>query len=160
MADRQTNYVQSHSNVISLKCQTSCLVTVGRTKVICTASIDEDVPRWMKGRGTDGSPLNIRCFPGRRQSVLIAAAQESSLDARSKFSGSSHEHFGPCDMSLLGERQVVVDCDVIQADGGARTASICGGYLALHGAYSTGAARSHRVTSVALHVCSNLGWHC
>ena len=74
----------------------SCLVTVGRTKVLCTASIDEDVPRWMKGEGQDGSPLNTRCFPGRRQSVSTAKRQkESSLDALSKSSGSSHEHFGP-----------------------------------------------------------------
>ena len=140
----------------------SCLVTVGRTKVLCTASIDEDVPRWMKGRGTGWVTAEYSMLPGSSPERVDREA------AKGKQSGRTVEIQrliaralrAACDMSLLGERQVVVDCDVIQADGGTRTASICGGYLALHDALTRRAARSHRVTPVALHVCRNLGWHC
>ena len=74
----------------------SCLVTVGRTKVLCTASIDEDVPRWMKGRGTGWVTAEYSMLPGSSPERVTAKRQkESSLDALSKSSGSSHEHFGP-----------------------------------------------------------------
>ena len=114
----------------------SCLVTVGRTKVLCTASIDEDVPRWMKGRGTGWVTAEYSMLPGSSPERVDREA------AKGKQSGRTVEIQrliaralrAACDMSLLGERQVVVDCDVIQADGGTRTASICGGYLALHDA--------------------------
>ncbi len=114
----------------------SCLVTFGRTRVLCTASIDEDVPRWMRGRGKGWVTAEYSMLPGSSPERVDREA------ARGKQSGRTVEIQrligralrASCDMAMLGERQVVVDCDVLQADGGTRTASICGGFLALHDA--------------------------
>ncbi len=109
----------------------STLVSFGETRVLCTASIDEDVPRWMSGSGKGWVTAEYSMLPG------------SSPDrVRRKTSGRSQEIQrligralrSVTDMTALGERQVTVDCDVLQADGGTRTASICGGYVALHDA--------------------------
>jgi ribonuclease PH len=114
----------------------SVLVSFGGTRVLCTASIDEDVPRWMRGRGKGWVTAEYSMLPG-------ASAERISREAaKGKQSGRTQEIQrligrslrSVCDMKLLGERQVVVDCDVLQADGGTRTASICGGYVALHDA--------------------------
>jgi ribonuclease PH len=114
----------------------SCLVSFGRTRVLCTASIDEDVPRWMRGRGKGWVTAEYSMLPGSSPERVDREA------AKGKQSGRTVEIQrliarslrAACDMTLLGERQIVVDCDVLQADGGTRTASICGGYLALHDA--------------------------
>jgi ribonuclease PH len=114
----------------------SVLVSFGKTRVLCTASIDEDVPRWMKGKGKGWVTAEYSMLPGSSPERVDREA------ARGKQSGRTVEIQrligralrASCDMRLLGERQVVVDCDVLQADGGTRTASICGGYLALHDA--------------------------
>ena len=116
----------------------SCMITFGRTRVLCTASVDEEVPRWMKGRGTGWVTAEYSMLPGASPERIRREA------ARGKQSGRTQEIQrligrslrSVCDMSLLGERQVIVDCDVLQADGGTRTASITGGYLALHDAFS------------------------
>jgi ribonuclease PH len=114
----------------------SVLVSFGKTRVLCTASIDEDVPRWMKNSGKGWVTAEYSMLPG-------ASAERIDREAaRGKQSGRTVEIQrligralrASCDMRLLGERQVIVDCDVLQADGGTRTASICGGYLALHDA--------------------------
>lgn len=114
----------------------SCLVTFGKTQVLCTASIDEDVPRWMRGKGTGWVTAEYSMLPGSSPERVGREA------AKGKQSGRTVEIQrliarslrAACDMAVLGERQVVVDCDVLQADGGTRTASICGGYVALHDA--------------------------
>jgi ribonuclease PH len=114
----------------------SCLVSFGRTRVLCTASIDEDVPRWMRGSGKGWVTAEYSMLPGSSPDRIDREA------ARGKQSGRTVEIQrligralrASCDMTMLGERQVIVDCDVLQADGGTRTASICGGYLALHDA--------------------------
>jgi ribonuclease PH len=114
----------------------SCLVTFGKTQVLCTASIDEDVPRWMRGNGTGWVTAEYSMLPGSSPERVGREA------AKGKQSGRTVEIQrliarslrAACDMAVLGERQVVVDCDVLQADGGTRTASICGGYVALHDA--------------------------
>ena len=116
----------------------SCLVSFGRTRVLCTASIDEDVPRWMRGRGKGWVTAEYSMLPGSSPERVDREA------AKGKQSGRTVEIQrliarslrAACDMTALGERQVVVDCDVLQADGGTRTASICGGFLALHDALS------------------------
>lgn len=121
----------------------SCLVTFGKTRVLCTASIDEDVPRWMKGRGTGWVTAEYSMLPGSSPERVGREA------AKGKQSGRTVEIQrliarslrAACDMGVLGERQVVVDCDVLQADGGTRTASICGGFVALHDALSRVIAR-------------------
>jgi ribonuclease PH len=109
----------------------SVLVSFGRTKVLCTASIEDDVPRWMRGRGTGWVTAEYSMLPGsspeRIQRKVSGRTQEiQRLIGRSLRA--------VCDMALLGEKLITVDCDVLQADGGTRTASISGGYLALHDA--------------------------
>lgn len=114
----------------------SCLVSFGKTRVLCTASVDSDVPRWMKGRGKGWVTAEYSMLPGSSPERVGREA------AKGKQSGRTVEIQrliarslrAACDMKALGERQVIVDCDVIQADGGTRTASICGGYIALHDA--------------------------
>lgn len=114
----------------------SCLVTFGQTRVLCTASIDEDVPRWMKGSGKGWVTAEYSMLPGSSPERVDREAAKGKQSGRTveiqRLIGRSLR--AACDMTLLGERQVVVDCDVLQADGGTRTASICGGYIALHDA--------------------------
>ena len=114
----------------------SCLVTVGRTRVLCTASIDEDVPRWMRGSGKGWVTAEYSMLPGSSPERVDREAAKGKQSGRTieiqRLIGRSLR--AACDMTLLGERQVIVDCDVLQADGGTRTASICGGFLALHDA--------------------------
>jgi ribonuclease PH len=114
----------------------SVLVSFGRTRVLCTASIDEDVPRWMKGKGKGWVTAEYSMLPGSSPERVGREAAKGKQQGRTveiqRLIGRSLR--AVCDMKALGERQVIVDCDVLQADGGTRTASICGGYLALHDA--------------------------
>ena len=114
----------------------SCLVSFGKTRVLCTASIDDDVPRWMRNSGKGWVTAEYSMLPGASPERIGREA------AKGKQSGRTVEIQrliarslrAACDMEALGERQVMVDCDVLQADGGTRTASICGGFVALHDA--------------------------
>jgi len=127
----------------------SVLVSFGNTRVLCTASIDEDVPRWMKGRGKGWVTAEYSMLPGSSIERVKREVKDGRPSGRTqeiqRLIGRSLR--AVCDMVLLGERQVIVDCDVLQADGGTRTASICGGYLALHDALArllqTGAIGQH-----------------
>jgi ribonuclease PH len=114
----------------------SVLVTVGGTMVLCTASIDESVPRWMKGSGKGWVTAEYSMLPGASNERIRREVSKGSPGGRTheiqRLIGRSLR--AVCDMQLLGERQVIVDCDVLQADGGTRTASINGAYLALHDA--------------------------
>jgi ribonuclease PH len=114
----------------------SILVTFGRTRVLCTASIDDDVPRWMRGSGKGWVTAEYSMLPGASAERIRREVKDGRPSGRTqeiqRLVGRSLR--AVCDMVLLGERQVIVDCDVLQADGGTRTASICGGYLALHDA--------------------------
>jgi len=116
--------------------QGSCLVSFGRTRVVCTASIDEDVPRWMRNTGKGWVTAEYGMLPGssteRIRREAAAGKQSGRTQEIQRLIGRSLR--AVTDMVVLGERQVVVDCDVLQADGGTRTASICGGYIALHDA--------------------------
>ncbi|MEA2843167.1 MAG: ribonuclease [Actinomycetota bacterium] len=116
----------------------SVLVTMGRTRVLCTASVDERVPPWMRGKGKGWVTAEYSMLPG-------ATPDRSDREVnRGKPSGRTQEIQrligrslrSVTDMVALGERQIVLDCDVLQADGGTRTASICGAYVALHDACS------------------------
>ncbi|MGA0862663.1 MAG: ribonuclease PH [Ilumatobacteraceae bacterium] len=132
----------------------SVLVSFGRTRVLCTASIDEDVPRWMKGSGKGWVTAEYSMLPGSSPERVDREAAKGKQSGRTveiqRLIGRSLR--ASCDMSLLGERQVVVDCDVLQADGGTRTASICGGYIALHDALTrlvqSGAVPTHPLHSL------------
>jgi ribonuclease PH len=131
----------------------SCLVSFGSTRVLCTASIDPDVPRWMKGRGTGWVTAEYSMLPGSSAERIRREVKDGRPSGRSqeiqRLIGRALR--AVCDMALLGERQVTVDCDVLQADGGTRTASICGGHLALHDALSRlveqGAIGAHPLTA-------------
>jgi ribonuclease PH len=127
----------------------SCLVSFGRTRVLCTASIDEDVPRWMRGSGKGWVTAEYSMLPGSSPERVDREAAKGKQSGRTveiqRLIGRALR--AACDMTLLGERQVIVDCDVLQADGGTRTASICGGFVALHDAIT----RSLRPASPAAH---------
>jgi len=132
----------------------SVLVSFGRTRVLCTASIEEDVPRWLRGTGKGWVTAEYSMLPG---STPERANREA---ARGKQSGRTQEIQRLIGRSLrtvtrlelLADVQITVDCDVLQADGGTRTAAICGGYVALHDAISrlVGAGR------IAEHALSDL----
>ena len=111
----------------------SPLVTFGRTRVLCTASVQDDVPRWMKGRGTGWVTAEYSMLPGSSPERVDRKVSGRTQEIQRLIGRSLRS---VCDMAVLGERLVTVDCDVLQADGGTRTASICGGYLALHDALS------------------------
>lgn len=109
----------------------SCLIEFGQTKVICTASVDESVPPFLKGSGTGWVTAEYGMLP---RSTNTRIRRDKSLTAGrtleiQRLIGRSLR--AVVDMKHLGERTVMVDCDVIQADGGTRTASITGGYIAL-----------------------------
>jgi ribonuclease PH len=131
----------------------SVLVTFGRTQVLCTASIDEDVPRWMRGSGKGWVTAEYSMLPGSSPERIGREAARGKQSGRTmeiqRLIGRSLR--AVTDMRVLGERQIVVDCDALQADGGTRTASICGGYLALHDALTRlgqeGAIRAHPLTA-------------
>ena len=112
----------------------SVLVSFGKTRVLCTASIDEDVPRWMKGKAKGWVTAEYSMLPGSSPERVDREAAKGKQSSRTveiqRLIGRALRSC--CDMTLLGERQVLVDCDVLQADGGTRTASICGAYIALH----------------------------
>ena len=114
----------------------SVLVRCGGTVVLCTASVDEDVPRWMRGSGKGWVTAEYGMLPGSSGERIRREAAKGKQSGRTqeiqRLIGRSLR--AVCDMATLGERQVIVDCDVLQADGGTRTASITGGYIALHDA--------------------------
>ncbi|HSU17590.1 ribonuclease PH [Longimicrobium sp.] len=109
----------------------SCLITVGRTRVLCTASVEEGVPGWKKGKGEG--------WVTAEYSMLPRATNTRNRRERGQIGGRTQEiqrligrSLRSCvDMAALGERQITIDCDVLQADGGTRTASITGGAVAL-----------------------------
>lgn len=121
----------------------SVLVRWGGTVVLCTATVDEDVPRWMKGTGKGWVTAEYGMLPGssadRIRREAAAGKQSGRTQEIQRLIGRSLR--AVCDMTLLGERQIIVDCDVLQADGGTRTAAITGGYVALHDALSRAVAR-------------------
>lgn len=112
----------------------SCLITIGNTKVVCTASIDEKVPPFLRNSGKGWVTAEYGMLPRSTGSRMDREA------ARGGQSGRTHEIQrligrslrSVTDLSILGERQIKIDCDVIQADGGTRTAAITGGFVALY----------------------------
>jgi ribonuclease PH len=132
----------------------SVLVEMGRTRVLCTASVEDRVPPWLRGKGRGWVTAEYSMLPGSTAERVDREA------ARGKQSGRTQEIQrligrslrAVTDLVALGEVQITVDCDALQADGGTRTAAICGGYLALHDACSrlVGAKRmaSHPITDL------------
>jgi ribonuclease PH len=116
----------------------SVLVEFGRTRVLCTASMEGRVPPWLKGSGKGWVTAEYSMLPGSSPERVDREA------ARGKQSGRTQEIQrligrslrAVTDLRLMPDVQITVDCDVLQADGGTRTASICGGWIALHDACS------------------------
>jgi ribonuclease PH len=114
----------------------SVLVEFGRTRVLCTASAEERVPPWMRGTGRGWVTAEYSMLPG-------STSERSNREAaRGRQSGRTQEIQrligrslrAVTDLATMGEVQITLDCDALQADGGTRTASICGAYVALHDA--------------------------
>jgi ribonuclease PH len=114
----------------------SVLVTMGATKVLCTVSVEDRVPPWRRGSGRGWVTAEYSLLPGstteRTEREAVRGRQSGRTQEIQRLIGRSLR--AVCDLAVLGERQVTVDCDTLQADGGTRTASICGAYVALHDA--------------------------
>lgn len=131
---RQTDEMRAVSieTGVTRHAEGSCLIKCGDTHVLCTASVDERVPPWMKNSGLGWVTAEYGMLPrathtrGRREAKNGQSGRTQEIQ---RLIGRS---LRACvDRPALGERQIVVDCDVIQADGGTRCASITGGWLAL-----------------------------
>lgn len=111
----------------------SCLVAMGDTKVICTASVQEGVPRWLKGQGAGWVTAEYSMLPRSTSERVDREVNKGRVGGRTqeiqRLIGRSLRAI--IDLSKLGENSIVVDCDVLQADGGTRTAAITGGFVAL-----------------------------
>ena len=119
---------------VSLHAEGSCLIKFGNTHVLCAASLEERVPPWMKGRGSGWVTGEYGMLPrstGERMRREASAGKQGgrTLEIQRLIARSLR---AVVDMKALGERQITVDCDVIQADGGTRTASITGAWIALN----------------------------
>jgi ribonuclease PH len=115
----------------------SALISCGETRVICTASIQESVPRWMTGRGTGWVTAEYGMLPASTGDRKARDITKGRADGRTveiqRLIGRSLR--GVVDFKALGERTVYIDCDVLTADGGTRCAAITGGYVALELAF-------------------------
>ena len=122
----EPNYIKSADG--------SCLVKFGDTHVICTASIDENLPRFLKGKGKGWVTAEYGMLPASTNNRMNREAAQGKQGGRTveiqRLIGRSLRSI--VDFQALGERQLIIDCVVIQADGGTRTASITGGYVALY----------------------------
>jgi ribonuclease PH len=111
----------------------SALIAAGRTRVICTATIEESVPKWMQGRGRGWLTAEYGMLPAstgqRKQRDVSKGRPDGRTVEIQRLIGRSLR--GVVDFKALGERTVWIDCDVIEADGGTRCASITGGFVAL-----------------------------
>lgn len=121
----------------------SALISFGRTRVLCTASFTNGVPRWLTGKGTGWVTAEYAMLP---RATNDRSDRES---VKGRIGGRTHEISrligrslrGIIDTKALGENTLVIDCDVLQADGGTRTAAITGAYVALHDAVEWGRER-------------------
>ncbi len=124
----------SVERAVSMHAEGSCLIKFGNTHVLCTASLEERIPPWLKGQGRGWVTAEYAMLP---RATLERTRREVT---RGSPSGRTHEIQrligrslrAVVDLNKLGERQITVDCDVIQADGGTRTAAITGAWVALH----------------------------
>jgi ribonuclease PH len=127
----------------SAQAEGSALISFGNTKVLCTASFTNGVPRWMAGKGKGWVTAEYAMLP---RSTNERNDRES---VKGRIGGRTHEISrligrslrAVVDMKALGENTIVIDCDVLQADGGTRTAAVTGAYIALHDAIEWGRAK-------------------
>jgi len=116
----------------------SVLVSMGRTMVLCTASVEDKIPPWLRGGGKGWVTAEYSLLPGSSAERVDREAAKGRQSGRTqeiqRLIGRSLR--AVTDLVAMGELQVTVDCDVLQADGGTRTASICGAYVALHDCFT------------------------
>ena len=148
----------------TLHAEGSCLVSFGETKVICTASVEDRVPPFLRGKGQGWVTAEYGMLPrathtrGNREAAK--GKQSGRTQEIQRLIGRSLR--AVVDLKKLGERQIVVDCDVIQADGGTRTAAISGAWVALRLAVDKLMAAGsivedpilHRVAAVSCGICN------
>lgn len=117
----------------SKQAEGSCLIKFGETTVICTASLDEKVPHFLRNTGKGWVTAEYGMLPRstgiRMQREAVKGKQDGRTQEIQRLIGRSLR--AAVDLKSLGERQIIIDCDVINADGGTRTASVTGGYIAL-----------------------------
>lgn len=111
--------------------QGSVLVSCGDTKVLCTAMVDDDVPRWMRNTGKGWVTAEYSMLPGSSPERIRRETKgpKGRTQEIQRLIGRALRSV--CDMKALGERQILIDCDVLQADGGTRCASITGAWIAV-----------------------------
>jgi ribonuclease PH len=124
----------SLERAIAKHAEGSCLVKFGDTHVLCTASVEERLPPWLKGQGRGWVTAEYGMLPRSTGERMRREASAGKISGRTqeiqRLIGRSLR--AVVDLPALGERQITLDCDVIQADGGTRTASITGAWVALH----------------------------
>lgn len=142
----------------------SCLIAMGQTKIHCTASIEERVPRWMMDSGNGWITAEYGMLPRATKERTQREAQAGKVGGRTmeiqRLIGRSLR--AAVDLSLLGQRTITIDCDVLQADGGTRVASITGAFVALcealHGLQQSGKMKrwplSEQIAAVSLGIVS------
>ena len=133
--DRKSNELRSFTieTGILKNSDGSCLVKFGNTHVICSANLNDKCPPWLRGSGSGWLTAEYGMLPGstnermRRESVI--GRQSGRTQEIQRLIGRSLR--ASIDLNKIGERQILIDCDVIQADGGTRTASVTGGWIAM-----------------------------
>tara|TARA_S200000501_G_scaffold325382_1_gene323202 strand:- start:113 stop:823 length:711 start_codon:yes stop_codon:yes gene_type:complete len=134
--DRSFNQMRdiSFEKNVSIHADGSCLVKFGDTHVLCLATIDERVPHWLKNTGKGWVTAEYGMLPRSTNTRMDREAAKGKQSGRTqeiqRLIGRSLRSI--VDLKNLGERQIKIDCDVIQADGGTRTASISGGFISLY----------------------------
>jgi len=112
----------------------SCLIKFGETHVLCTASLEDKPPMWLRGQGRGWVTAEYAMLPRATQTrtrrEVTSGKQSGRTQEIQRLIGRSLR--AVVDLQMLGERQITIDCDVLQADGGTRTASITGAWVALH----------------------------
>jgi len=142
----------------------SCLIKCGETHVLCTASLEERAPPWLRGTGKGWVTAEYAMLPRatheRTRREVTSGKPSGRTQEIQRLIGRSLR--AVVDLTALGERQIVIDCDVLQADGGTRTASITGGWVALHDCLQwmkgrsmlTGTALKDHVAAVSCGICA------
>jgi ribonuclease PH len=124
----------SIDRAVSMHAEGSCLIKFGNTHVLCTASLEERIPPWLKGQGKGWVTAEYSMLPRatnqRTRREVTAGHASGRTQEIQRLIGRALR--AVVDLKALGERQISIDCDVIQADGGTRTASITGAWVALH----------------------------
>jgi ribonuclease PH len=111
--------------------ESSFFIEVGRTRILCSATLESEVPRWLKGKGQGWITAEYSLLPGSGSERVRRERNGASGRTQEIQRLISRSLRSVANLKALGERNILVDCDVIEADGGTRTASIVGGFLAL-----------------------------